>query len=148
MHKFTIITFTLLAVPCVAHANPVVINPSSLIAFWVVVFFALVVEAGISALIVTLSGMSPARIFFAFLTANAAVYFLGFRPLLEAGKFPLMILECAVVGVDAAAILLFSQFEFFQSQNFVKLSWFQAMLAASGGNAFSYFIGRVASNPY
>lgn len=147
MRKFWGILLGVLAVPCVAWANPVVINPASLIAFWVVVFFALVVEAGIASLLVTLAGLSPVRIFFGFLAAHAAIYFLGFRPLLEQERMPLAVLECGVVTVDAALIKWLSGFDTFQRDSFVGLSWSRALTTAIAGNAFSYFIGQAASNP-
>lgn len=127
------------------------INPSSLLAFGVVVVFALLVESGISTLFVVFSGLSPARVFFAMFAANATVYILGFRPLLEQEWFPLWLLECGVVGVDgvdAAAMKFISQFEFFQGEGFLKLGWISALLAGASGNAFSYFIGRVAGSPF
>ncbi len=138
----------LVAAPCVAYANPVVINPASLLAFWVVVLFALVVEAGIAALVVTFSGMSPLRVFLGFLAGNAGVYFFAFRPLLDRETIPLTALELGVVTVDAAVIKLLSAIEAFQRDNFTGLSWLRAIIAAVAGNAFSYFIGRVVSNPY
>ncbi len=148
MRKFVTVSLAIFAVPCIAYANPVVINPASLLAFWVVVFFALVVEAGISALVVTFSGMSPLRVFFGFLVGNAAIYLFAFRPLLEQERIPLTALEFGVLAADAAVIKFLSGFEVFQSDSFTKLSWWRALMAAGAGNAFSYFIGRVASNPF
>ncbi len=142
------VILALVAVPCIAYANPVVINPASLLAFWVVVLFALVVEAGIAALVVTFSGMSPLRVFLGFLAGNAAIYFFAFRPLLDRETIPLAALEFGVVTADAAVIKLLSTIEVFQSDSFTRLSWLRAVIAAGAGNAFSYFIGRVASNPY
>ena len=137
-----------LGTTCPACANPVIIDPTSLVAFWVIVLTALAVEAGIAALIVTLSGLAPARVFFAFLAGNAAIYFMAFRPLLEQGVIPVMALEMAVVGADASFIKLLGRLEVFQSDGFVGLSWFRAVVAATAGNGFSYLVGQIANSPY
>jgi hypothetical protein len=52
-----------LFVPLVVRANPVIINPASLIAFWVVAFMALMVEAGIVALLLAFRGVTPVACF-------------------------------------------------------------------------------------
>ena len=148
MRKKIILALAILAAPSVAYANPIVVNPTSFIAFWVVVVFALVVEAGIASLVVTVSGMSPVRVFLGFLAGNALVYFIAFRPLLERGSVPIVALELGVVSADAMIIKFLSAFAPFQNDNFTRLSWLHAIIAAGAGNAFSYFIGRVASSPY
>jgi hypothetical protein len=134
--------------PGIAHANPVDVDPSSVVAFWVVVLFALVVEAGVATLTLAVSGIAPVRLFLGFLAANAAIYFLAFRPLLERETLPLAGLECGVVLADAAILRLLCAFEAFQSECFTRVTWAHALLAAGVGNGFSYFVGRVASHPF
>ena len=58
MGRRILILLCLLA-PVVARANPVILNPSSLLAFGFVAFAALVVEAGIVALVLTFAGVAP-----------------------------------------------------------------------------------------
>ena len=147
MRRLTIITLGVLAVPAVACANPVVLGAPTFVTFWAIVFFALVVESGIAALITTFSGVSPVPMFVGLLAANFIVYFFGFLPVLEADKLPLPALECAVIAVDATFIKLLSAMDTFQGDSFIRLSWLRALLAAGAGNAFSYFVGRVGSSP-
>jgi hypothetical protein len=52
-----------LFVPLVVRANPVIINPAPLIAFWVVALMALMVEAGIVALLLAFRGITPIAAF-------------------------------------------------------------------------------------
>src|SRR5207248_10204869 len=75
MPKFGLMLLILGGTTCVAYADPVVVDPVSIISWWIVVLVALVVEAGITALMVTLSGMYPLGVFFGFLACNLAVYF-------------------------------------------------------------------------
>ena len=107
MRRWTII-FVCLAVPLAAHANPVILNPSSLLAFAFVAFAALVVEAGVVALVLAFAGIAPWRFFVGFFFANLAVFLFVFCPLLEHKTVPWFVLEILVVVIDAVAIKLLS----------------------------------------
>ena len=133
----------LLLVPVIAHANPVILNPSSLIAFGVVALGALVVEAGIVALLLTFAGLAPARVFVGFLCANLAVFIFLFCPL--QGRVALPVLEALVLVIDAAGIKLLSHFGAFQGDSYRGVSWLLAGLASLAGNAASFFVGVLAS---
>src|ERR1035441_4762349 len=83
-----ILTAICLLIPLAASANPVMLKPSSLIAFYVVAFWAFVVEAGIIALLLTFRGVASLRVFIAYFIANAAVFFVLFEPMLEGSTNP------------------------------------------------------------
>ena len=70
-----------LLMPLAARANPVILDPGSLIAFGIVALAAFVVEAGVVALLLTFSGLAPLRIFGAFFVTNLAVFCFVFQPL-------------------------------------------------------------------
>src|ERR1017187_1203998 len=72
-----------LFLPLAAWANPVIIEPSSLLAFCIVAFWALIVEAGVVALLLALHGLNPMRIFIAYGVTNIAVFLFVFEPLLN-----------------------------------------------------------------
>ena len=99
-----ILTAACLFIPLVASANPVMLNPWSLIAFYVVAFWSFVVEAGVVALLLTFSGIAPLHVFIAYFVANAAVFFFLFQPLLEGSSSPpVLVLEALVVLIDGGA---------------------------------------------
>ena len=130
-------------VPMAARANPYVLNPSSLIAFGVVSLFALIVEAGIVALLLTFAGLAPVRMFFGFLVANIAVFIFIFWPLQR--RVPLPVLEALVVFIDATSIWLLSKVPAFQGDSYRRVGWVFSGFASLAGNAASYCIGVMAS---
>jgi hypothetical protein len=130
-------------IPIAARANPYVLNPSSLIAFGVVSFFALIVEAGIVALLLAFAGLAPVRFFFGFLLANIAVFIFVFWPLQR--SVPLPALEALVVLIDAASIWLLSRVSAFQGDTYRRVGWMFAGIASLIGNATSFCIGVMAS---
>jgi hypothetical protein len=132
-----------LLIPMVARANPYVLNPSSLIAFGVVSVFALVVEAGIVALLLTFAGLAPIRFFIGFLLANIAVFLFVFWPLQR--RLPLPALEALVVLIDATSIWLLSRVPALQGDSYRRVSWVFAGIASLIGNAASFCIGVMAS---
>jgi len=81
--------------PVVARANPYILNPSSLIAFGVVAFWALVVEAGLVALLLAFAGLAPLKVFVGFFVANVAVFLLVFCLLQQRIALPLLDLKQA-----------------------------------------------------
>jgi hypothetical protein len=129
--------------PLTARANPVILDPSSLIAFGVVAFWALVIEAAVVALLLTFSGLAPLRIFGGFFVTNLAVFCFFFYPLLR--RIPLPALEALVVAVDGAAIKLLSSLGSFQQDEFRGVTWLRAGLVALVGNVASFFVGVIAS---
>ena len=140
------LTAICLLIPLAASANPVMLNPSSLIAFYVVAFWAFVVEAGIIALLLTFRGVAPLRVFFAYFIANAAVFFFLFEPLLERSSSPLVFaLEALVVLIDGLVIKLLVTLDYFQGDNYRGVGWLRSLLLSGVGNGLSYFIGYIAT---
>ena len=131
--------------PLVAQANPVSVNPSSFLAFSFVAFAALVVEAGVVALVLTFAGLAPWRFFIGFFLANLAVFLLVFCPLLARETVPWYALEILVVAIDAMAIKLLSQIDLLQAYGYRGVSWRLAGSAALVGNGLSFFVGVIAS---
>jgi hypothetical protein len=141
-----ILTAACLLIPLAASANPVMLNPSSLIAFCVVVFWSFVVEAGVVALLLTFRGIAPLRVFIAYFVANAAVFFFLFQPLLEgSSSLPGLVLEALVVLIDGLIIKLLVTLEGFQSDNFRGVSWLRSTAISGIGNGLSYFVGYIAT---
>jgi hypothetical protein len=135
-----------LFLPFAAAANPVVIEPSSLLAFMVVAFWALVVEAGIVVLLLVFQGMQPLRMFLAYGATNALVFLLVFEPLLSSEKMSVPALEALVVLLDALCIKLLSSFDDLQGDDFQPLGWVRPLWISCVGNAASYFVGAIASH--
>jgi hypothetical protein len=132
--------------PSVARANPVMLNPSSLLAFYVVAFWAMVVEAGVVALLLTLRGAAPLRVFVAYFVLNSAVFLFLFQPLLEGSRsLPAPVLEAMVVLVDGAVIKLLVTLNPFQGDSYRGVSWFSSLVTSGLGNALSYMVGCIAA---
>ncbi len=112
--------------PCVAWANPVSINGISLIAFGIVAFWALVVEAGVVALMLLFAGMAPLRTMGGYLVTNVAVFVFLFFPMTQRESAPLWLLEVGVVWLDASAIRMLSRKPYFQGDDYKEVSWRQA----------------------
>jgi hypothetical protein len=142
--KRTVIIAIVCLAPLVAFANPYVLNPSSLLAFWVVVFWAFVVESGIVALVLAWKGMSALRVFWSYFFCNAMVYFFLFSPLADRG-WPISILEFLVVCLDGLAIIVFSKISALQSDNYRGVKWWNALVISLAGNSASYCVGFIAN---
>lgn len=141
-----ILTAICLLIPLAASANPVMLNPSSLIAFYVVAFWSFVVEAGVVALLLTFRGIAPLRVFIAYFVANAAVFFFLFQPQLKgSGSPPVLVLEALVVLIDGLIIKLLVTLEGFQGDNFRGVSWLRSTAISGIGNGLSYFVGYIAT---
>ena len=138
---FLIFIFTPLAV----WANPVMLDPSSFLAFVVVAFWALLVEAGVVALLLTWQGLNPMRMFLAYAITNALIFLLVFEPLLSSDKASVPVLEGLVVLLDALAIRLLIRVDGLQGDGFKGVSWRHALVVSGLGNLVSYFIGIIAS---
>jgi hypothetical protein len=130
-------------IPMAARANPYALDPSSLIAFGIVAIFALIVEAGIVALLLGFAGLAPLRMFFAFLLANVAVFIFVFWPLQQ--RLPLLALEALVVVIDATSIWLLSKVPALQGDSYRGVGWIFAGFTSLLGNAASFCIGVMAS---
>jgi hypothetical protein len=140
------LTAVCLLVPLVASANPVILNPASLIAFYVVALWAFVVEAGVVALLLAFRGIDPLRVFLAYFIANASVFFCLFQPLLEgSSRPPVLALEALVVLVDGLAIKLLVTLVAFQGDNYRGVSWLRSTVISGIGNTLSYFVGYIAT---
>lgn len=145
MRRTLFVTLGLL-VPLLARANPVIIDPGSLVAFGIVAFAAFVVEAGLVALLLLFRGLAPLRFFGAFFLVNFAVFAGFFQPLLRHEGLPLPVLEAGVVALDGAGLWLLSRLAALQGNAYRGVSWWQAGLTALAGNAASFWVGVVASN--
>jgi len=132
--------------PSVASANPVMLNPSSLLAFYVVAFWSFVLEAGVVALLLVFRGVAPLRVFFAYFVCNAVVFFLLFEPLLErSNNPPVLLLELLVVGIDGLVIKVLVTVSSFQGDNYGGVSWLRSTVISGIGNGLSYFVGYIAT---
>ena len=141
-----ILAASFLLVPLVASANPVILNPSSLLAFYIVAFWAFVVEAGVVALLLAFRGIAPLRVFMAYFVANAAVFFFLFQPLLEgSSSLPVLALEALVVLIDGLVIKLLVTLAAFQGDNYRGVGWLRSTLISGIGNGLSYFVGYIAT---
>lgn len=140
------LTAVCLLIPLVTSANPVMLNPSSLIAFYVVAFWAFVVEAGVATLLLAFRGIVLLRVFVAYFVANGAVFFFLFQPLLDGSTSPpVFALEAPVVLVDGLVIKLLVTLAPFQSDNFRGVGWLRSLIVSGCGNSLSYFIGYIAT---
>ncbi len=127
--------------PWVAHANPVMLEPQSLVAFGIVAFFALVVESGIATLAVIGFGGLIVPFFMILVVANVAVFFSVFLPLID--SIPLWILEPAVVLLDGLVIKILTSLPYLEGSS---VTWQRAFTASLLGNIASYFVGVIANN--
>jgi hypothetical protein len=130
--------------PLTAMANPVMIDPESLLAFAMVAFWAFVVEASIVALLLAFRGLQPLRVFVTYFVVKVVVFIFLFQPLLE-HNWPIPLLEFIVVCANGLIIKILVGFEALQSDNYSGLSWVSALAISLFGNAASYFVGLIAS---
>jgi hypothetical protein len=132
--------------PSIASANPVMLNPSSLLAFCVVAFWAMVVEAGVVALLLAFRGAAALPVFGGYFVLNGAVFLFLFQPLITGSRsLPVPVLEAMVVMVDAAAIKLLLSLNPFQADGYRGVSWFRSIVISGIGNALSYLVGYIAT---
>jgi hypothetical protein len=136
----------LLLTPVLAQANPVIINPASLLAFCYVAFWAFVVEAGLVALLLLFRGLAPLRVFMAFFMANGLIFFFLFQPLLDREWLPLPVLEVMVVLIDSLVIKLLVSLNALQGDDYGGVSWSFSTVISGVGNAASYLVGYFASH--
>lgn len=133
----------LVLMPLAAYANPVSLDGQSLIAFWIVAFWALIIESGLATLAVASCGLLIVPLFMALVTANVSVFAVAFMPLTQ--RVPLWLLEPGVVLADALIIKLLVAAPLLQGGDYVGVTWRRALAASFLGNASSYFIGLIGS---
>ena len=132
--------------PSVASANPVMLNPSSLLAFCIVTFWAMVVEAGIVALLLSFRGAAALPVFVGYFVLNGAVFLFLFQPLLVGSQsLPVPVLEGMVVLADAAVIKMLVALNPFQGDSYRGVGWFRSLVTSGIGNALSYLVGCIAT---
>jgi hypothetical protein len=130
----------------VASANPVILNPSPLLAFCVVAFWAMVVESGVVTLLLAFRGVAVLPLFLGYFVLNSSVFLFLFQPLLTGSHSPpVPLLEAMVVLIDASVIKLLVSFCSFQGDGFRSVSWVRALVTSGIGNALSYFVGYIAN---
>lgn len=136
--------FILLLCPCVASANPVNVDGQSLLAFWIVAFWALIVESGIATLILIRTGITVVPFFQLLAFGNLTVFLFAFYPLTD--EVSLWLLEFGVIAVDALVIMILAKIPFLEG---TSVTWLKALIASACGNAASYFVGVIAiSEPW
>lgn len=141
-----IVIFAYTFTTSVASANPVILNPSSLLAFFVVAFWAMVVEAGVVALLLAFRGAAALPVFVAYFFLNGAVFLFLFQPLLVGGRsLPVLVLEGIVVLIDATVIKLLVALGPFQGDSYNGVSWVRSLVTSGIGNALSYVVGYIAT---
>jgi hypothetical protein len=141
-----ILIFACVFAPSVACANPVIINPSSLLAFCVVAFWAVVVEAGVVALVLAIQGVAALRVFVAYFILNCAVFLFIFQPLLLSGRsLPVPVLEAMVVLIDASIIKLLVTLNPFQGDGYRGVGWLRSLVTSGIGNTLSYLVSYMAT---
>jgi hypothetical protein len=141
-----ILIAALLLAPTLAQANPVMLNPSSLLAFCVVAFWAMVVEAGVVALLLAFRGAAALPLFAGYFVLNGAVFLFLFQPLLVSShSLPVPLLESLVVLVDAAVIKLLVALSPFQGDGYRGVGWVGSLVTSGIGNTLSYLVGYLAS---
>ncbi len=143
----TLLLAACLLLPTAARANPVMLNPSSLMALCIVAFWAFAVEAGVVAFLLGLRGVAPFRAFIAYFAASGAIFFSLFQPLITGNRnLPVLALEGLVVLLDGLAIKLMVTLDLFQGDNYRNVTWLRSLVISGIGNVFSYFIGHLANH--
>lgn len=137
-----------LLMPFATFADPIVLNPGSVISLYVVIGTALIVEAGIVSAILTFRGVAPLNLFIGYLITNISVYLLVFGlPFFDESAQTIW-KEIAVVLLDGLAIKILTGFSIFQGDDYRKIAWWLALLVSITGNAVSYLIGEIASHQH
>ena len=109
----------------------------------VVIIAALGLEVFITMGVLVFSGMALAPTLLALTLGNIGCYLGVLGPLFYHFELPIVLVEVAVVTVEAIFIKSLSLIGAFQLDRFDGLSWRRAFLAAALGNASSYYIGTL-----
>ena len=142
MKRFALVLF-ILVTATIACANPCIQSPTSIVAAIVVVIAALFLEIFITTGVLLFSGMALAPTFLALIIGNTGSYVGVLSPLFYYFEAHIVLVELAVVSVEAAFIKLICLFAAFQLDSFDGLKWRYAFLSAILGNASSYYIGTL-----
>lgn len=140
--KRTIFILFVLVPAGVAYGNPC-IDPASEAATIVVIIAALGLEVFITMGVLVFSGMALAPTLLALTLGNIGCYLGVLGPLFYHFELPIVLVEVAVVTVEAVFIKLISLVGTFQLDRFDGLRWRSAFLAATLGNASSHYIGTL-----
>ncbi len=147
MRQFIFIV-PLLLVASTVRANPVMLDGGSLVAFPIVAVSALVLEAGVVALLLTLSGLAPVPAFGGYFLTNLFVFVSLFSARLLGHTIPIPLFELIAVVADGICIKLLTAFDVFQGDDFQGVSWLRAGLISCAGNATSFFVGAAAQRMF
>lgn len=130
-------------------ADPIIISPGSIIAFYIVVGTALIVETGIvSSLLAFFRGVAPLNLFTGYLITNVSIYLLIFGPYVFVEPSHMLLKEILVVLLDGLAIKLLVGFSVFQGDNYQTVTWWLALIISGIGNIVSYLIGEMANHQH
>ena len=143
MRRWIPIALFLLAASTV-QADPVSLGGGSVITFPIVAIAALLVEAGVVALLLTLSGLALLPTFGGFFITNLMVFVSLFCTQLLGHTMPIPLFELLAVAADCVCIKLLCAFEVFQGDGFQGVTWLRALLISCAGNAISFFVGLTA----
>ncbi len=144
MRRYLLIGLLIL-LPLAARADPVNLSGGSLVAIPVVALAALLVEAGVVALLLIARGAAVLPIFGGYFVTNLVVFIFLFCPMLMLWSVPLAVAELLVVIADALCIKLLVSFETFQGDNYEGVSWLRAGVISIIGNATSFVVGLIIS---
>ncbi len=134
--------FVVLVSPGSAYANPLGGDPTNFAAWIVVVIASLLLEVFVTTGVLLFAGVAIVPMFFALVIGNIISY-LGIAVFLYETVKIVWLVEAVIVAAEAAFIKLLSSFELFQGDNFDRLKWRVAFLAALAGNACSYYVGTL-----
>ena len=125
-----------------AFANPIFLPDVGDIKLVVVLGLTFAAEASIITLILFFCHLAIVPSVIAMFAGNLLMYFVIFRPVLEATN-NVPIAEAVIVAAEAVFILIISRIELFQDEDFKGLKWRTAFLCAVVGNLLSYYVGTV-----
>jgi hypothetical protein len=129
-------------------ADPIVVSPSSIVAFYIVVSTALIVETGIVSALLAFRGAAPLNVFFGYLITNVSIYLLVFGLSFFVEPSFVLLKEIAVVLLDGLAIKILVSLSVFQGDNYRNVTWSLALLISGIGNSLSYIIGEIANHQH
>jgi uncharacterized membrane protein len=135
--------FVILLYPAaVAFANPVVIDPGTVIGLSLILGPVFALEALVVTAILLFSRMEVVPSLIALFVGNIAIYFIIFKPLLSVVN-NILVAEMLIVIVEGIFIKIISFFDAFQTDDFKGLKWRTAFIASAVGNALSYYAGII-----
>jgi hypothetical protein len=139
---FIVVLFVLVA--SVAHANPVGVDAGSVSAFPIVAVFALLVEAGVVALLLSRSGVESPQVFVGYFVMNLVVFISLFVSFTPYHMTHILGFESLSVAADSICIKWLTAIETFRGDDSQGVSWLQALLISCAGNVTSFLVGLSA----